>query len=206
MSRPGILLVGAGGHSLACIEVIEREDRFVIEGLLGLPGELGQQRLGYPVLGDDDALESLAAPGRHALVCVGQIKSPEPRMRLFERLQKLGYALPSIVSPTATVSPHASIGKGSIVMHGAVINAGARVGANCIINSLALVEHGAAVGDHCHISTGVLINGDVSVGEGSFIGSGSQVREGIRVGRRCVVGLGTTLLKDLPDVTTWKNN
>lgn len=199
MTPAGILLVGAGGHALACIDVIEAQGRFCIRGLLGSPAEKGGQRLGYPVLGSDEDLPALAQPGSHALVCVGQIKTPEPRMRLFARLRELGYTLPAIVAPTAWVSPHARIGAGSIVMHGAIVNAGAEVGENCIINTRALVEHGARVGDYCHVSTGALLNGDVEVGAGSFIGSGSQLKEGVRVGQRCIVGFGATVFSNLAD-------
>jgi len=194
-----LLLVGAGGHALACIDVIEAQGGFRIRGLLGLPEEKGEQRLGYPVLGCDEDLPAFAQPGTNALVCVGQIKSPEPRMRLFVRLRELGYILPAVVAPTAWVSPYARIGAGSIVMHGAIVNAGAQIGENCIINTRALVEHGTHIGDHCHVSTGALLNGDVEVGEGSFIGSGSRIKEGVRIGRRCIVGLGATVLSNLAD-------
>src|SRR3546814_12243789 len=84
---------------------------FRIQGLHGLPAEKGEQRLGYPVLGCDEDLPTLALPDTNALVCLGQIKSPEPRMQLFARLRELGYILPAIVAPTAWVSPYAYIGE-----------------------------------------------------------------------------------------------
>jgi len=204
VSIPGILLIGAGGHALSCIDVIEAGRRYRIEGLLGLPEEKGGERLGYPVVGSDEDLHVLARPGRNALVCIGQIKSPEGRMRLFARLLELGFCLPAIVSPKAWVSPHADLGAGSIVMHGAIVNAGAKVGNNCIINTRAVIEHGARIGDHCHISTGALVNGDVAVGEGSFVGSCSSLKEGVLLGRRCLVGMGVTVFSDLADGTLLK--
>lgn len=199
MNISGILLVGAGGHALSCIDVIEAEGGYRIEGLLGLPEEKGGERLGYLVVGSDEDLPLLAWPGRNALVCVGQIKSPEGRIRIFARLLELGFCLPTIVSPTAWVSPHADLGAGSIVMHGAIVNAGAHVGDNCIINTRAVIEHGARIGDHCHISTGALVNGGVEVGEGSFVGSGSSLKEGVLLGQRCLVGMGVTVFSDLAD-------
>lgn len=204
MSQAGILLVGAGGHAQACMDVIEAEGRWRIRGLLGGGGEVGSERLGYPVLGTDCDMERLYQTGGAGLVCVGQIKSAEPRMRLFSRLRSLGYTLPVVVAPTAWVSPHAKVGAGSIIMHGAIVNAGATIGENCIINTRALVEHGATVGHHCHISTAAILNGEVQVGEGSFIGSGSKIREGVRVGQRCVVGLGASVFQGLADGTTFQ--
>lgn len=190
MSKPTLVIIGAGGHAQVCIDVIEQHSQFQIFGLVGAPAEIGQERLGYRVIASDDGLRLLAQDHHHALVAVGQIKSPDQRMRLFALAQELGFHLPVIISPTAYVSRHASVAAGTIVMPGAVINAGARVGKNCIINSRALVEHGAVVGDDCHLSTGAMLNGDARVGSGSFIGSGSVIKEGVSLGQRCIVGMG----------------
>jgi sugar O-acyltransferase (sialic acid O-acetyltransferase NeuD family) len=181
---------------VSCIDVIEQEGRFEIAGLVGLPHEVGTQRLGFEVLGSEDDLSALLGDCPNALVSVGQIKTPQLRMRLFELLLHSGCGLPTIVSPGAYVSPHAEIGGGSIVMHGAVINAGAVVGRNCIVNSQALVEHDAVIADHCHISTAVAINGGVHIGAGTFIGSQSSVRQDITIGERCVIGMGQRVIAD----------
>ena len=196
MSGESILLVGAGGHARTCIDVIEQEGRYTVGGLVGLPEELGTHVLGYPVLGTDSDLPDLVSGFAQVLIAVGQIKSPEARMKLHTLLEAQGCRLPVIVSPRAHVSAHAQVGAGTIVMHGAIVNAGTRIGRNCIINSQALVEHDAVVGDHCHIATAAVINGDVSIGAGSFIGSNACVRQGIRVGERCVVGMGQLVLTD----------
>jgi sugar O-acyltransferase (sialic acid O-acetyltransferase NeuD family) len=196
VSAAPILLVGAGGHASACIDVLESHGGFTIAGLVGSASEVGKQVLGYPVLGTDDDLPGLLARHAHALVAVGHIRTPEPRMRLFARLQSLGFTLPAIVSPLAHVSRHATIGAGTIVMHGAIVNAGAVVGCNCIINSQALVEHDASIGDHCHVATAAVINGGARVGAGTFIGSNATLREGARVGERCTIGMGERLLDD----------
>jgi FlaA1/EpsC-like NDP-sugar epimerase len=81
-----ILLLGAGGHAMACIDVIEQEGRFSIAGLVGTPEEAGMQILGYPVIGTDADLPRLLGSYAHAMVTVGQIKSPDLRVRLFELL------------------------------------------------------------------------------------------------------------------------
>ena len=196
MSAAPILLVGAGGHASACIDVIELHGGFTVAGLVGTASEVGKHVLGYPVLGTDDNLPGLLARHARALVAVGHIRTAEPRMRLFARLQSLGFALPAIISPLAHVSRHATLGAGTIVMHGAIVNAGAAVGCNCIINSQALVEHDAAIGDHCHIATAAVVNGGARVGTGSFIGSNATLRQSVRVGERCTIGMGERLLDD----------
>ncbi len=192
-ARP-LLVIGAGGHAVSCIDVIEADGRFTVLGLVASATEVGRKILGYDVMATDAELPNLLARAADALIGVGQIRSAEVRVRLFERLQQLGFRLPTIVSPRAYVSRHATLGEGTIVMHGAVINARANVGRNCIINSNALVEHDATVEDHCHVSTAAAINGDVRVGTGSFIGSHAVLREGVNIGAHCVIGMGQSVL------------
>ena len=199
MKKPTIILLGAGGHSRACIDVIEQQNHFQIAGLIGLPEQRHNQHLGYSVIGTDDDLPQLVKDHPFTLVTVGQLQSPDPRIRLCTQALKLGFQLPVVIAPTAYVSRHATISPGTIVMHGAIVNAGAKIGSNCIINSRALIEHDAIVEDHCHISTGSILNGGAAVGSGSFIGSGSVIKEGITLGKRCIVGMGLSVRHDLAD-------
>ncbi len=196
MTSESILVVGAGGHARACIDVIEQEDHFIVKGLVGLPDEVGSKILGYPVLGVDEDLPALLGDCANALIAVGQIKTPKPRIRLFDLMQNNSCALPVIVSPYAYVSPHAKLDAGTIVMHGAVVNAGAVVGRNCIINSLSLIEHDVVIADHCHIATAATINSGVRIGTGTFIGSNSSVRQCVNIGERCLIGMGQQVLTD----------
>ncbi len=190
MHKDSLILVGAGGHCRSCIDVIEQEGRFSIAGIVERSGtDTSGQVLGYPILGTDDDLPTLRGKYGYALVTVGQIESPQPRTRLFERLQELDFELPAIASPLAYVSRHARIGRGTMIMHHALVNAGAVVGENCIINTKALVEHDAMIGDHCHIATGAIVNGEVKIESGSFIGSGSKIREGVTLDKKCFVAI-----------------
>lgn len=198
MGSQEILLIGAGGHATACIDVIEQHGQFSVAGLTGSAVEVGRKLLGYPVLGTDAELPALLLRHRNALVAVGQIKTPDVRLRLFEHLVQLGATLPVIVSPRAYVSRHATLGAGTIVMHGAIVNAGASIGRNCILNSNSLVEHHASVADHCHISTASVVNGDVIIASGTFVGSNCEIREGVRIGERCLIGMGQRVLSDCP--------
>lgn len=194
-----LIVVGAGGHAVSCIDLLEQTNGVKIVGVVGQQTEVGTTVCGYPVLGVDARLTELRALASGALVAVGQIRSPDLRIELYRQLVALDYELPVIVAPAAYRSRHANINVGTVVMPGAIVNAGVEVGVNCIINSRALLEHGVAVGDHCHISTAAVVNGDAVIGEGTFVGSGAVVREGVRIGRRCVIGMGALVRHDLPD-------
>jgi len=194
-----IILIGAGGHARASIDVIEQAGQYRIAGLIEKDESTTENTIGYPVIGVDDDLETLRQKYTYALVTVGQIKTPTTRINLFNILKSIGYLLPIIISPNAYVSKHVEIGEGTIIMHGAIVNAEARIGNNSIINNQSLVEHDANVGAHCHIATGAIVNGEVKVGECSFIGSGAVIKQGVTIGNNCVIGAGCVIKKDVND-------
>ncbi|TGL10774.1 acetyltransferase [Leptospira meyeri] len=201
MTQEPLILIGAGGHTKSCIEVIEADGRYQILGLVGSEAEKGKDILGYKVIGTDNDLKGLKSQTKNVLITIGQIKSPEPRNRIFESLKESGFQLVSIVSPFAKVSKSAQIGEGTIVFHNVILNSEVRVGVNCIINTGAILEHEVIVGNHSHVSTGCILNGGVIVGECSFIGSGTVVKENITIGSRVIVGMASKVLKNISDKT-----
>jgi len=176
-----ILLIGGGGHCKSCIDVIEQEKRYNIVGIIDKKELIGQNVLGYKIIGCDDDLEYFFQKYKNALITIGQIKSNSLRVKLFNILKNIGYNLPTIISPLSYVSKHSFIDEGSIIMHQALINANVNIGKNCIINSKALVEHDCIIEDNCHISTASIVNGGVIVKENSFIGSNSTSKEYIEL-------------------------
>ena len=180
-SRKKILLIGGGGHCRSVIDVIELESKYEIAGIIDKKELIGQDILGYTVIGCDDDLENLFEIYKFAIVTVGQIKSNSLRVKLFDKLKAIGYELPVIISPLSYVSKHSVIGEGTIIMHQSLINSNVTIGKNCIINSKALIEHDCLVGDSCHISTASVLNGGVVVREGTFFGSNATSKEGIEI-------------------------
>ncbi|CAA6819515.1 MAG: 4-amino-6-deoxy-N-Acetyl-D-hexosaminyl-(Lipid carrier) acetyltrasferase [uncultured Sulfurovum sp.] len=172
-----ILLIGGGGHCQSVIDVIEQEDKYRIAGIIDKKELIGQEVLGYKVIGCDDDLEALFKTYKYALVTVGQITSNQLRVKLFTMLKKIGYELAVIVSPLAYVSRHALLAEGTVVMHHALVSVNVRVGQNCIINTKALLEHDVSIEAHCHISTATVLNGGVVVKENTFVGSNSTTKE-----------------------------
>lgn len=199
MSKPSLILLGAGGHAHACIDVIEQHGVYQIAGLIGMPDEMRDHHLGYAVIGTDADLPELAKTIPYALITLGQIRTSAHRTRLYQQVVALGFQLPTILAPSACVSRYATIGAGTIVMHGAIVNAGASVGENCIINTRALLEHDSTIAEHCHISTGAIINGNTTIGSGCFVGSGSIIKESVSIGQNCLIGMGLAVRHNLPN-------
>lgn len=195
-----LILVGGGGHCRSVIDVAECAG-YNILGILDRPEEVGKHVLGYEVIGIDNDMAKFADKADF-IVTVGQIKSPNLRIKLYQMLDEAHCHLATVIAPTAHVSNHAVIGEGTVVMHNAVINANASVGKGCIINTLSDIEHDVRIGDYCHISTGAMVNGGAIIGNGSFVGSQSVIYQGIQIGEKAVIGAQTAVVKDVAQYNT----
>lgn len=202
--RGNLILVGGGGHCKSVIDVAESAG-YTILGILDRQEEVGKKVLGYEVIGTDNDMAKYAGQAEF-IVTVGQIKSPDVRVRLHRMLSEAGCRLATIIASTAHVSKHATIGEGTVVMHQAVVNADARIGKGCIINTFANVEHDAVIGDYCHISTGTMVNGECMVGNHCFIGSQSVLTNCISVGDDIVVGAGSFVRKNIVEKGIYSGN
>jgi len=189
-----IVLIGGGGHCRSVIDVIEAEGKYQIAGIVDKAELLGRTVLSYEVIGSDNDLDRLAQDYKYAFVTVGQIKSADLRVKLFEAAKKAGFVVPFIVSPRAYVSKYAFIDEGAVVMHDALVNVNVKIGKNCIINTKALVEHDSVIGDNCHISTGAIINGGVKIENNCFIGSNATTKEYVVIEENSFVKAGEIVI------------
>lgn len=199
MEKEKLILIGGGGHCKSCIDVIESTGTYEISGILDLPETLGQETLGYKVIGNDDDIKKFHKEGFSFLITLGQIKSANRRKQIFEFLEQIGAKTPIIISNKATVSQYSRIGKGTVVMHGTLINAEAEIGENCIVNSGAIIEHDAKVGNHTHISTHAVVNGNGKIGSECFLGSNACISSQISVSDKIIIGAGSTIISTITE-------
>jgi sugar O-acyltransferase (sialic acid O-acetyltransferase NeuD family) len=195
-----IVLIGASGHARLLIEVIEREHRLAILGLLDRNKPVGSECLGYPIIGTEFDLPSLRRTHdvSGAIVAIGD---NWVRRGLVALLFDIAPDLPfdRAVHPSAQIARNVEIGAGSVVMAGAVINAGARVGRHCFVSTKASLDHDSVMGDFSSLGPNATVGGNVKIGVCSAIALGANVIHGITVGEHAVVGAGATVVKDIPD-------
>jgi len=198
-----LLVIGNGGHAISCIEVIEAENKYKILGIVSEELAIKNDKIKYSHIGNDADLIKLFEKTKNAFVAVGFIKNYYIRINLFNKLKKIGFNLPIIVSPTSYKSENSQVNEGTIIMHKSFINSEVKIGKNCIINTGSIIEHETIIGNNVHVSTSAVVNGGVEIGAGSFIGSNSVIKEGAKIGENCIVSAGSFLRKDLKSGTTF---
>ncbi len=189
-----IIGYGAGSHARAVIEAIRSGYEYRVVAVADDDVVAPLTILGVPVV----APENLPTH-EHAFVGVGGITDAAPRIRVFQLLSGLGYALPPIVHGSATVSPLAVVERGGQVLAAAIITSGAIIGEGAIINTGAIVEHDCVIGAHTHIAPGVTLGGNVTVGAASHVGLGATILQGVTIGDDALIAAGSVVLHDVPD-------
>ena len=187
-----ILLIGGGGHALSLLEIMDPDDYPA-----GYSSPEPSGRMPLPWIGDDDTLRGKYPPGTARLVCAyvyGGRPDLSVRRKLIESFP--GYSFPTVIAPSAIVTPSSLVGEGTQIMHRCVINR-ATIGNHCIVNTGAIVEHDCQTEDNVFIGPGAILGGEVSIGSDSFIGLGATVRNGVKICSGAVIGMGTDVMTDI---------
>lgn len=110
--------------------------------------------------------------------------------------------LSTLIHPTASVAPSATIGPGTWVQPNATIGTMSRIGACCHINRNASVGHHNTWGHFSRLNPGAHTAGFCQIGHRVTIGLGAVVRESIQIGDGAMVGAGSVVVKDVAAETT----
>lgn len=195
-----LAVVGAGGHGKVVAE---------LAAALGTYGEIVflDDRVqgsvnGFPVIGTTLLLENSLSPEQFDIA----VGNNHIRRQIAEKAAALGFALPVLVHPDATVSPSATVGQGSVVMAKAVVQAGSVLKDGVIVNTAATVDHDCLLDAFVHISPGAHLSGNTRIGEESWIGTGACSRQQIRIGSRATIGAGAVVVRDVSDGMTVAGN
>ena len=177
-------LYGASGHAKVIIDILRAVDQKV------------------DALFDDDVLinELMDIPVRHDWSGEAPLIISIGNNRIRKQIaDSLNCEYGKVIHPSAIISPHATIGEGTVVMQGTLVQSCAQVGKHCIVNTGASIDHECLVEDFAHISPHATLCGNVHVGEGAWVGAGAVVIPGVKVGKWSIVGAGSVVVSDIPD-------
>jgi len=132
--------------------------------------------------------------------CIGRT---EIRKKICEKLAALGYDLPNIISPSATVSHLAKMGRGNLVCANVQIHPDVAIGDCNMFNVGTHVAHDVRVGSYCNVNSHVNLVEKCQVGDGAYLGAGCTVIKGAKIGAKAVVGANALVNRDIPAGETW---
>lgn len=153
-----LLILGAGGHGRVVKETAKAIGSFNKIDFLDDNSNIA--------IGACNDYEKYINQYSYAFVAFG---NHDLRMNWMNVLIQVGFKIPTLIHPTAYISPSSIIGEGSFVGVGAIINTNVVVEKGCIIGIGALIDHDSIVSEYCHINTGAIVK------------SGSRIHSFIKV-------------------------
>ena len=193
-----IVIVGSSGHAKVVIDIVRKEGKYNVAGLLDRFRNVGEKTAGYPVLGREEDLPELveAHELKGAIVAIGD---NFVRSTVVARINEICPDLPfvSAVHPDASVAMEVSIGEGTVVMAGVAINTCCSVGRFCILNTHSSLDHDSIMEDFSSLAPGAVTGGNCRIGQCSAVSIGAVLIHGIHVGEHTVIGAGSLVVKSI---------
>jgi hypothetical protein len=134
----------------------------------------------------------------------GSQRSMRFRRKVFEHYQQFDVPFTNLISATANISQHVSLGTGNIIEGHVYIGTHAKLGDNNFVSYSTTIGHHNQVGSHNLFAPGVCMAGLVTLGDDCILPTGVNFIDRVRVGNRVVLPVGYNVTTDLPDDTVVK--
>lgn len=195
-----IVLIGASGHSKVIIDIVEREAKYNIIGLIDSFKSSGDDILGYKILGNEESIPDLIKKYK---VEAGIIAIGDNWIRkvMHEKIKKIfpTFNYVNAIHPQAIIGKKVTIGHGTVIMPGAIINSDSSIGNFCIVNTNASLGHDGKIKDYSSLAPGVVAGGNVSIGTCTAISLGVKIIQNINIGKHTIIGAGSLVIRDIED-------
>ncbi|HEY3244492.1 MAG TPA: NeuD/PglB/VioB family sugar acetyltransferase [Phycisphaerae bacterium] len=204
MTDTPIVILGTGGNCLDILDMLRALNR-PCAGFLDDDPDLWNQSIdGLHVLGP---LSMAAELGDCSLVNgIGSPASFRDKEAIIRSCGLPAERFTTVVHPTASVSPTAVLGRGTVLMAHVTVGSHARLGDHVMVLSNSVVNHDAAIGDYSCLASGVSVSGRVVVGRSCYLGTNSSMIGDVSIGDGAMIGMGSVVLDDVAAQTVVAGN
>lgn len=195
-----IVLIGGGNQAHYTIDIIEKEGKYNIVGIIDSIHEVGSDRFGYKILGRQENISQLIEEYNieGGVISIGDNWS---RYYVYNQILKLvpTFKFVNAIHPSVIIGNNVKLGVGIVAMAGCIFNPKSQIGDFTFFATGAQVEHDCQIGNFSSISAGSITGGYVKLGKFSAITLGVTVVDRLEIGENTVVGSGSLVTKSLPD-------
>ena len=195
-----IVLIGGGNQAHYTIDIIEKEGKYNIVGIIDSIHEVGSDRFGYKILGRQENISQLIEEHNieGGVISIGDNWS---RYYVYNQILELvpTFKFVNAIHPSVVIGNNVKLGVGIVAMAGCIFNPKSQIGDFTFFATGAQVEHDCQIGDFSSISAGSVTGGYVKLGKFSAITLGVTVVDRLEIGENTVVGSGSLVTKSLPD-------
>lgn len=126
-------------------------------------------------------------------------KQLENKIKIIEKLEKLGRTLFTFIHPSSYINNTAKILEGCIIYPMCNIDQEVYLEKAVLVNNNVTLSHNCTIGTASYLSPGVVTSGNVQIGKECFIGAGTIISNNIHIGNKVKVGIGSVVTNHIPD-------
>lgn len=195
-----IVLIGGGTQALYTLDIIQKENKYNVVGIIDSIQPIGHNIGGYKVIGRQERMKDLSENYAFdgGIISVGDNWT---RKVIYEAILDIdpGFKFRSALHPSCIIGNYVDMGIGVVAMAGCIFNSGASIGDFTFFATGAIIEHNNIISEFASVSAGSLTGGYVSLGKYSAITLGVTVMDRVTIGENTVVGSGSLVTKNIPN-------
>jgi sugar O-acyltransferase (sialic acid O-acetyltransferase NeuD family) len=195
-----IILIGGGNQAHYTIDIIEKEGKYNIIGIIDSIHEIDSDRFGYKILGRQENISQLIKKYNieGGVISIGDNWG---RYHVYNQILELAptFKFVNAIHPSVIIGNNVKLGIGIVAMAGCIFNPKSTIGDFTFFATGAQIEHDCQIGDFSSISAGSITGGHVKLGKFSAITLGVTVVDRLEIGENTVIGSGSLVTKSLPD-------
>jgi sugar O-acyltransferase (sialic acid O-acetyltransferase NeuD family) len=192
-----VIIVGAGGHSKVLIDIIQKEAKYELVGLIDDYFEVGSKIIGLEIIGTmknfDEVIKINDIQG--GIIALGDNYKRSVYEKNIETICP-DFNFINCIHPSAIIGENVVLGYGNTITAGSIINPKSTVENHCLINTNSSLDHDCLMSNYSSLAPNVTTGGNVKIGEYSAIGIGTNVFHKITIGKNCIIGGGSLVTKD----------
>ena len=137
-----IVIFGVSGHAKVIVDILSSYKNTRIAGFIDNSSNVGDEILGFKVLGKDTSLKSLMKKfnfNKGVIAMGDNIR----RCKVENKIKSLhkNFQFVNCIHKSAVISKSVKIGNGNVIMPGVVINTHSVIGDHCILNTNSSLDH-----------------------------------------------------------------
>lgn len=195
-----LVLIGGGNQAHYTIDIINKEGKYNIIGIIDSIEEIGTHKFGYKIIGRQENLNNLI--DEYNIDCgIISIGDNWSRYYVSKKLLELvpNFKFVNAIHPSVIIGDNVKLGVGVVAMAGVIFNPKSIIGDFTFFATGAQIEHDCIINDYASVSAGSITGGFVKINKFSAITLGVVIMDRIEIGENTVVGSSSLVTKNLPD-------
>lgn len=201
-----VLILGAGGGAALAIDIIARNPKQRVVGILDNNSQLHQSTLmGIPILGGFELINELWSSNFFDGAISTIVKDAGEREKIYLDFVSKGINFTNVISENSNIRLNVKIGTGNLIISGAYFAPCVTIGNNNFFAAECTIEHHSKVGNNCLFGPRFTASGAVEIDNNCKFGMGVLVEPYIKIGRNSLIASGSVITNHIKENSVVQN-